>query len=374
MQMGGARGLATKLLTGDVVLSIGTSRENREVDGAKRESMIMHKVSASLIATLLAAGAVGADAARATDAQQRAAPLYPSKPVRIISPLASGGSGDTLARMVGETLAEVLGQPVVIDNRPGANGIIGVELVVKAAPDGYTLLVASGGNIVINPALYGSKLPFNVERDLVTITQIATQSFIAHVSPAFSATSIKALIAIAKAKPDSINFASAGAGSTAHLMAVLFESMTGARMTHVPYKGAAQGRVAVMARECDLMFDGLLAALPLIKAGKLRGLGVTGATRSNVAPDIPTISEAGVPGYNADAWYGMFAPRGTPRPIVAKLFAVLNQSLRASERQEKLNAQGVEAAGSTPAEFSAFIKAETVKWTKVVKESGVKPD
>ena len=374
MQMRGARGLATKGLTGDVVPSIGTSREKRECDGAKRESMIMHKVSASLLATLLAAGAVSADAAGATDAQMRAAPLYPSKPVRIISPLASGGSGDTLARMVGETLAEVLGQPVVIDNRPGANGIIGVELVVKAAPDGYTLLVASGGNIVINPALYGSKLPFNVERDLVPITQIATQSFIAHVSPGFPATSIKALIAIAKAKPDSINYASAGAGSTAHLMAVLFESMTGARMTHVPYKGAAQGRVAVMARECDLMFDGLLAALPLIKAGKLRGLGVTAATRSNVAPDIPTISEAGVPGYNADAWYGMFAPRGTPRPIVAKLFAVLNQSLRAPERQEKLNAQGVEPVGSTPAEFSAFVKAETVKWTKVVKESGVKPD
>ena len=334
----------------------------------------MHTVGASLLAMLLAAGAVSADAARATDAQTKALPLYASKPLRIISPLASGGSGDALARMVGETLAEALGQPVVIDNRPGANGIIGVELVVKAAPDGYTLLVASGGNMVINPALYGAKLPFNVERDLVPITQIATQSFIAHVSPAFSAASIKALIAIAKAKPGSINYASAGAGSTAHLMAVLFESMTGARMTHVPYKGAAQGRVAVMARECDLMFDGLLAALPLIKAGKLRGLGVTGAKRSNVAPDIPTIAEAGVPGYNADAWYGMFAPRGTPGSIVAKLFAVLKQSLRAPERQEKLNAQGVEAVGSTPAEFAAYVKSETVKWTKVVKESDVKPD
>ncbi|HEV8518719.1 MAG TPA: tripartite tricarboxylate transporter substrate binding protein [Burkholderiales bacterium] len=301
-------------------------------------------------------------------------PTYPSKPIRIISPLASGGSGDALARSVGETLAEALGQPVVIDNRPGANGIIGVELVVKAAPDGYTLLVASGGNIVINPALYASKLPFNVERDLIPVTQIATQSFIAHVSPGFPATSIKSLIAIAKSKPDPINFASAGAGSTAHLMAVLFESMTGVRMTHVPYKGAAQGRVAVMARECDLMFDGLLAALPLIKAGKLRGLGVTGAKRSNVAPDIPTISESGVPGYSADAWYGMFAPRGTPAPIITELFTVLNQSLRAPERQEKLNAQGVDAVASTPAMFTAFVKAETTKWTKVVRESGVKPD
>jgi tripartite-type tricarboxylate transporter receptor subunit TctC len=359
-------------LTGDVVPSIVTPREQRERDHTKRGSMIMDKV----IASLFLIGAASADTAGAAEAQKTntAMPTYPSKPIRIISPLASGGSGDALARSVGETLAEALGQPVVIDNRPGANGIIGVELVVKAAPDGYTLLVASGGNIVINPALYASKLPFNVERDLIPVTQIATQSFIAHVSPGFPATSIKSLIAIAKSKPDPINFASAGAGSTAHLMAVLFESMTGVRMTHVPYKGAAQGRVAVMARECDLMFDGLLAALPLIKAGKLRGLGVTGAKRSNVAPDIPTISESGVPGYSADAWYGMFAPRGTPAPIITELFTVLNQSLRAPERQEKLNAQGVDAVASTPAMFTAFVKAETTKWTKVVRESGVKPD
>ena len=196
--------------------------------------------------------------------KERAAPLYPSKPVASFARL--GGSGVRCAQV--ETLAG-LDQPVVIDNRPGANGIIGVELVSKQR--WIHAALASGGNIVINPALYGSKLPFNVERDLVPITQIATQSFIAHVSPGFPATSIKALIAIAKAKPDSINFASAGAGSTAHLMAVLFESMTGARMTHVPYKGAAQGRVAVMARECDLMFDGLLAALPLI-SGQAAGV------------------------------------------------------------------------------------------------------
>lgn len=338
--------------------------------------MIMDKVIASLLVAPLVIGAASADTAGAAEAHKTntAMPTYPSKPIRIISPLASGGSGDALARSVGETLAEALGQPVVIDNRPGANGIIGVDLVAKAAPDGYTLLVASGGNIVINPALYASKLPFNIERDLIPITQIATQSFIAHVAPGFPATSIKSLIAIAKSKPESINFASAGAGSTAHLTAVLFESMTGVRMTHVPYKGAAQGRVAVMARECDLMFDGLLAALPLIRAGKLRGLGVTGAKRSNVAPDIPTISESGVPGYSADAWYGMFAPSGTPAPFITKLFTVLNQSLRAPERQEKLNAQGVDAVASTPAVFTAFVKAETTKWTKVVRESGVKPD
>ncbi len=322
----------------------------------------------------LAIGSAIALMARAADVQKSAEPLYPAKPIRIISPLASGGSGDALARRVSEMLSDALGQPVVVDNRPGANGIIGVDLVAKATPDGYTLLVASGGNIAINPALYGAKLPFNVERDLVPITQIATQSFVAHVSPSFPVKSIRELIALAQSKPDSINFASAGAGSTAHLMAVLFENLTGVRMTHVPYKGAAQGRVAVMSRECDLMFDGLLATLPLIKAGKLRGLGVTGAKRSSVAPDIPTISEAGVPGYSADAWYGLFAPHGTSRFVVAKLSVTIIKSLQIAEKREKLIAQGVEPVGSTREEFLPFLKAETVKWAKVVKAAGVKPD
>jgi len=334
----------------------------------------MPKVGALLFFSTFAISAASAPAARAVDVQKSVEPPYPAKPIRIISPLASGGSGDALARMVGETLAETLGQPVVIDNRPGANGIIGVDLVAKATPDGYTLLVASGGNVAINPALYGAKLPFNVERDLIPLTQIATQSFVAHVSPSFSVKSIRELIVLAQAKPGSINYASAGAGSTAHLMAVLFESLTGVRMTHVPYKGAAQGRVSVMSRECDLMFDGLLATLPLIKAGKLRGLGVTGAKRSSVAPDIPTISEAGVPGYSADAWYGLFAPRGTSRFVVAKLSVTIIKSLQIPEKREKLIAQGVESVGSTQEEFLPFLKAETVKWAKVVKAAGVKPE
>lgn len=334
----------------------------------------MHKVSAFLLACVVASGAVSVMTAGAADVQKSAEPHYPSKSIRIISPLAPGGSGDALARMVGETLADALSQPVVIDNRPGANGIIGVDLVAKATPDGYTLLVASGANVAINPGLYGAKLPFNVERDLVPVTQIATQSFVAHVSPSFAVKSIRELITLAKAKPGSINYASAGAGSTAHLMAVLFVSMTGVHMTHVPYKGAPQGRIAVISRECDLMFDGLLAALPLIKAGKLRGLGVTGAKRSTVAPDIPTISEAGVPGYSADAWYGMFAPRGTSRFVVAKLSGTIVMSLQTPERREKLIAQGVEPVGSTQEEFSAFLKAEIVKWARVIREAGVKPE
>ena len=340
----------------------------------KRGMAAVPKIGTFLFAVLVAISAASALTAGAAEPREKAEPAYPSKPIRIISPLAPGGSADAIARMVGEALADAFGQAVGVDNRPGANGLIGVDLVAKAAPDGYTLLVASGSNLAVNPALHGSRLPFDVERDLVPIMQIASQTFIAHVSPSFPVKSIRDLIALAKAKPGAINYASAGTGSTAHLTAALFETMAGARMTHVPYKGAAQGRLAVIARECDLMFDGLLAALPLIKAGKLRGLGVTSAKRSAVAPDIPTIAEAGVPGYSADAWYGLLAPRGTSRSIVAKLSVTVARSLEAPRTREKLIAQGVESVGSTQKEFRAFLGAEIVRWARVVKEAGVKPE
>lgn len=298
---------------------------------------------------------------------------YPNKPIRIIVPLAAGGTGDVLGRLAADTLATAFNQQVVVDNRPGANGIIGTDLVAKATPDGYTLASASTGNVVINPALFGSKLPFNAERDLIPITQIATGTSVAITHPSFAPKTIPELIALAKAKPGSINYASSGIGSAVHLGTALFESMAGIRMTHVVYKGSTPGRVAVLANEADLMFDGLLPTLPLIKAGKLKALGVTSIKRSSVMPDVPAISET-LPGYSADTWYGLFAPRGTPQEVIVKVHAAMAKALASAETRTKLLAQGAEPAGNTPVEFAAFIKAENAKWGKVVRESGAKPD
>ncbi len=239
------------------------------------------------------------------------APLnYPARNVRVVVGFAPGGGTDVMARLLAQKMTESTGQSFIVENRPGVGSNIGTDYVAKATPDAYTLLLASGANVAINPAIYGARLPFNVIRDLLPVSEVAAQSFIAHVSPASPAKSVTELIALARAKPAAIHYASAGTSSTAHRLAALFAGMTQIRVTHVPYKGAPQGRLAVMAHECDFMFDGLLAALPLIKAGRLRGLGVTGVKRSAVAPEIPTIAEAGVPGYSGDARYGLFAPRG----------------------------------------------------------------
>ena len=322
--------------------------------------------------TLLLLSALLALTAGARAAEPRAEGAYPAKAVRIVLPLSAGGSADAITRMVGEIYAGAFGQPVVVDNRPGASAIIGMDLVAKATPDGYTLLVASGANLTVNPALHGAKLPFNVARDFVPITHISSQTFIAHVSPAFAVKSIKDLIAYARAKPGAVNYASAGTGSTAHLMGALFESLAGVKMTHVPYKGAPQGRTAVMAREVEAMFDGLLATLPHMKAGRLRGLAVTSAKRSAVAPEIPTIAEAGVAGYGADASYGLLAPRGTPPAVIAKLSTTLAGALESPAVRARFLTQGVEPVGGTPQQFAAFLESETMLWGKVVREAGLR--
>lgn len=298
---------------------------------------------------------------------------YPSKPIRIIVPTAAGGTGDTLARFVGERLSESLQQQVIVDNRPGANGIIALRAVVNAPADGYTLVVASSGNIAINPGLHGSKLPFNPERDLAPVTQIASTTQIMNVHPSLPARSVKDLIALAKARPNSIDYVNAGNGSTPHLNMVLFASMAGIKINGIVYKGSTPGRLAVLAGEVPLMIDGLIPSLPLIQSGRLRPLGVTSAKRVAILPNVPTIGET-VPGYVGEIWYGVLAPAGTPPDIVAKLNGAIAGFLKSPDVRKRFATQGAEVVGNSPAEFAAFISREIVKWTQVIRESGARVD
>ncbi len=318
------------------------------------------RIRFAVVAALLALPAVAAD--------------YPSKPIRIIVPLASGGTGDTLGRLAADKLREGLGQQVVVENRPGANGIVGVELVAKAPPDGYTLLSGSTGNVSINAALHGAKLPFNVERDLAPVTQMATTTSVVIVHPSVPVKTMQELVALAKRRPGQLNYASSGVGSAVHLGTVLFELMANVKLTHVPYKGSTPGRIAVVAGESEMMWDGLLPALPLIKSGKLRALAVTAAKRSAVMPELPTIAESGLPGYQADTWYAIFATGGTPREIVDTLHAVLAKAVQTRDVRERLLSQGAEPSGNTPEQLGAFVKSEMAKWGKVIKAAGVRPE
>jgi tripartite-type tricarboxylate transporter receptor subunit TctC len=298
---------------------------------------------------------------------------YPSKPIRVIVPTAAGGTGDTLARFVAERLGEALKQQVVVDNRPGANGILGTEVVVKAPADGHTLMLASAGNIAINPGLYGAKLPFNPERDLAPITQVAktTQVLITH--PSLPAKNVAELIALAKKQPNKLDYVNAGNGSTPHLNMALFASMAGIKLNGIVYKGSTQGRVAVVAGEVPLMVDGVIPSTPLIQSGRLRALGVTGLTRTPALPDVPPIAET-VPGYVGEIWYGVLAPAGTPADIVNRVQGIVAASLNTAEVKARFAKQGGEVVGSTPADFTVFIRQEIVKWTKVIKEAGARLD
>jgi tripartite-type tricarboxylate transporter receptor subunit TctC len=298
---------------------------------------------------------------------------FPAKPVRIVVPTAAGGTGDTLARFVGDRLGEAFKHPTVVENRPGANGIIGTELVVKAPPDGYTIMLASAGNVAINPGLYGAKLPFNPERDLTAITQVAstTQVLIAH--PSLPAKTVAELIALAKSRPNALDYVNAGNGSTPHLNMALFASMAGIRLNGIVYKGSTQGRVAVVAGEVPLMVDGLLPSLPLIQSGRLRALGVTSLKRSAALPDVPAIAET-VPGYVGEIWYGVLGPAAMAPDIVNRLYTAIAAGLKSPEVRTKFASQGAEVVASTPAEFTEFIRREIVKWTKVIKDAGATVD
>jgi tripartite-type tricarboxylate transporter receptor subunit TctC len=302
-----------------------------------------------------------------------AAQSYPTKPIRLVVPFPPGGTTDILAREVGQRLSASLGQTVVIDNRPGAGGNIGAELVAKSAPDGYTLLMCTVSTHAINPNLY-AKLPYDHVADFAPVILVASVPNVLEVTPSLPVNSVADLIKLAKEKPGQINFASSGSGTSIHLSGELFKTMAGVDMTHVPYKGSAPALTDLIGGQVQVMFDNLPSSLPQIKAGKLRAIAVTSAQRAPALPNVPTIAESGLPGFEATSWFGVVAPAGTPPAIVARLNADLNQWLQTPEAREKLLAQGAAAAGGSPEQFAAYIRAETEKWAKVVKASGAKVD
>ena len=298
---------------------------------------------------------------------------YPSKPIRLVVPFPAGGTTDILAREVGQRLALSLGQPVVIDNRPGAAGNIGSEHVAKSAPDGYTLLMATVGTHAINPNLY-ARMPYDHVKDFVPVVLVAGVPNVLEVTPSLPVNSVADLIKLAKEKPGKINFASSGSGTSIHLSGELFKTMAGVDMTHVPYKGSAMAITDLIGGQVQVMFDNLPSSLPQIKAGKLRAIAVTSAQRAPALPDVPTIAESGLPGFEATSWFGLVAPAGTPSSIVGRINADVNQWLQSPEAKEKLLAQGAVAAGGSPEQFAAYIHTETEKWARVVKASGAKVD
>ena len=297
---------------------------------------------------------------------------YPTKPLRLVVPFAPGGPVDTLGRAMQPRLADALGQQIIIDNRAGAGSIIGTEAVVKAPPDGYTLLLTSS-SIAINPSIY-PKMPFDATRDLAPISQISTSSLIVVVHPSVPVRSVKELIALAKARKGELIYASTGTGSAPHLSVELFAAMTGTKLIHVPHKGAAPATVDLLAGNVAFMFNNLISAVPNVQAGRLRALAVTGAERTPALPDLPTVAEAGVTGYEASTWYAMFAPNGVPQPVLDRLHREVAAVAKSPEIRRQLQAVGIDSVGGTPAALAQYLRSEIVKWGKVAKASGAKAD
>ncbi len=297
---------------------------------------------------------------------------FPDKAIRIVVPFPPGGATDAAARLVAVKMSEHWGQPVVVDNRAGAGGNVGSDLVAKAPADGYTLVMGVTGSHAINTSLY-SRMPYDPVADFVAISQVAVVPNVLVVHPSVPAKNLAELVALAKKEPGKLNYASLGNGTAAHLGMEMLKAEAGVDITHVPYKGSAPAVSDLLAGQVQMMVDGLPSALPHVKAGKLLAIALTSLRRSPSLPDLPTIAES-YPGFYADAWSGLFAPKGTPQPVVDKLSAEVQRILRLPEVREKLAALGAEPVGSTQAEFAAHVKKEIDKWAKVVKTSGAKVD
>jgi tripartite-type tricarboxylate transporter receptor subunit TctC len=317
-----------------------------------------------LLATLALVLGLGTAVATAAD-------VYPTKPVRLIVPFPPGGSNDIVGRMIGAQLGERLGKQVIIDNRAGAGGTLGTEIAAKAPPDGYTLLMISAA-YAFNSALY--KLPYDPAKAFVPVAMLGTGPNVLAVFPGLPVNSVKELIALAKAKPGQLNYAAAGVGSFMHLSSELFKMMAGVDIVGVQFKGGGPATIDVIAGHTQVTLGSLVQALPHIRAGKLKVLAVGGSKRSSVLPEVPTMAEAGVPGYESHNWWGLVAPAGTPPAVVDRLHKELSVILTSAETQKRLAAEGAEALQMSPAEFGAFIAAETVKWARVVKEANIRAE
>jgi len=321
-------------------------------------------VTAAVLACLVAMTWPAADAR---------AQAFPSKPARIVIPFPPGGPLDAVGRALADKLTQAWGQTVVVDNKPGAGGNIGADFVAKSPPDGYTVVMGALSTHAVNPSLY-PKMPYDAVKDFAPITLVAVTPNVLVVNPSLPVNSVRELIAYAKANPGKLSFGSGSNGSAGHLAGELFKADTGTDMVHIPFKGGAPALQALLAGDTQLMFDNLANATAQVKAGKLKALAVTTAKRSALAPDLPTMAEAGVPGFDIATWFGLMAPAGTPPDIVAKWNADVTRILNSPDMRERLAAQGAEAAPDTPAEFSAFIAAELKKYARIVKVSGAKVD
>jgi tripartite-type tricarboxylate transporter receptor subunit TctC len=302
---------------------------------------------------------------------QSPAASYPAKPIRMLSPFAAGGSTDTLARAIGQRMTETWGQPVIVENRPGAGGQLAADFLAKAPPDGYIMLLTSVSAHAIGPAM-SSKLPYDPVRDFAAVSQVASGHNVLVVHPSLPARSVRELVALAKARPGQITFSSGGAGTTTHMAAELFKTMTHTDMLHVPYKGGAPASLAVLSGEVSVLFGSIATVLPHIKSGRERVLAVTGTQRAAALPDVPTVSEAGVPGYEMNSWYGVLAPAATPQDIVNKAGTEIARIVKLPQVRERLSHEGLEPAGTTPQAFAAYIKVEVAKWAKVARSAGIK--
>jgi tripartite-type tricarboxylate transporter receptor subunit TctC len=305
-----------------------------------------------------------------TDALAQA---YPAKPVRLVLPFPPGGGTDVVGRLLAQKLGQALGQQLIVDNRAGAGGRIGTDLVAKSPPDGYTLLLATSSVMGTGPALY-KKLPFDMPKDFAPVSLVAYTAYVLVTHPSVPAKSVKELVALAKSKPGRLTYASSGAGGAAHLSGELFSSMAGVKMIHVAYKGSSPGMFSVVSGETDLMFNNALPALPQVRNGRLRALGVTTPQRSAVLPEVPTIAESGLKGFKVQQNYGVLAPAGTPREIVTRLNQEIGKVMRTEDAKSKLLADGSEAKVSTPEGLEKMIVAEIAKWSKVIKQAGIKEE